>query len=475
MAISEKEYADLCQAAYDGKDGPGNASTTWNVRDTYGAWKVVAQRNTDQADNALDGGFSAVVFQRENPLETVVVFKGTDFKTYGDASADVDLAVSENNPQYRAMQRFLEGNRGSLQGHVTFAGHSLGGNLAMHAALTSGIDATCVTFNAPGFTADYIAAHPNFYSRGGITEYQNRDDIVSSIGQHPGSVVLVEPRPGSGFPNHDLSDLGFTGDTLTRSGSSSKSVLCEVVQGIALFVDATVPGDGALHQVVKGVLWIAYTAAYNLDITFEILAGLLLIAAAPFLIAHALAVVMAALVVVAALAAFALGYWVGLELCEFASWLAEQAKIMAQKIVEAARSIGAAIADAGRSLLVQVSHFVDRMCAEVSDAVSSLWRWLTTGGVHVVQALSANTQILRQGAARLNRAGSRMVTAELRLARLRGLLGPAEWQQWLALCGVDLCFGAIDHVMSCAGYLAGSADRIESAEHEVLGHARQFG
>lgn len=460
MAASERELLDLCNSGY-GELHKGDSVS--------GGWTVADQINTHEVDNAKDGGFAAVILRKGD--ETVVVFRGTDFKTYGDTSTDVDLAVSADNPQYQALRTFLVVNADELKGNVTFAGHSLGGNLAMHATLTSGVPARCVTFNAPGFSDEYVQAHPQFGQMGDhITEYQNERDIVSSIGRHPSGPIIVESAASVLALNHDLGDLALSGDDLVRKDPQIKAGRCYIVQELSALVDKVVPGGGALHTFVKGVLQVVYsnpTAA-----GYAGLAALLAIAIfAPAAIAY---VVVAALAIVVVVAAFEFGMWLGTEIVKFMDWVAEEAKKLAKSILETAVAVGGMIVDGGAKLLSAINSSINDFCTGLGKALSGFWEMLTGGGAVIRQAMAVNTDRLRLAASRLQMVNRRIVNVDCQLDRLRLLLQPAEWQQWFAVAGVDLQVGYSFEVASCAGYLAQAADRLDGCETQLAGRAHQF-
>lgn len=461
--ITAKEYADLCQAAYDGANG-GLRGTDWSVGDAHDGWVVKQQVNTREGSEA-DGGFSAVIFQKGD--QVVVVFKGTDFKTYGDAATDVDLAVGSKNPQYRALEKFLDDNRNLLRGgEVTFVGHSLGGNLAMHATMTSSVEARCVAFNAPGFSDEYVRSHPQFGSMGDkIIEYQNKRDFVSSIGHHPTRPLIVESGAGTLSTNHDLTDLAWRGGFPILADPQVKNVRCYVVEQVLDLADELVAENGSLHTLTKIVLRIVY-ADFEVDSYLGIAAVVATFVFLPRLAAVVLAV--AALVCAVLLLDLCVEYW-----DEAVAALGSLASQIAGAVVYGLQSSYSEIKADWVRILSAAQDFIEDCRERLRQGLASIRNKLPGGTVHVLAPLAVNLDELRQLASRLRRIQSRVSSIDRRLNRLALMVEGIDKK--VAVAGMD--FLKVDSgraIGECASYVEAAVMRLESAERRIAGAAAGF-
>jgi hypothetical protein len=97
-------------------------------------------------------GFRAAVYVKDG--QYVVAFAGTDPTQLGDLAADADQGLGFDSPQYEMARSLGLRLTEQLGDNVVFTGHSLGGGLASHAALSTG--GTAVTFNAAGLHDETI-------------------------------------------------------------------------------------------------------------------------------------------------------------------------------------------------------------------------------------------------------------------------------------------------------------------------------
>lgn len=145
-------------------------------------------------------GFAAVAIEGPDKGTVTVAARGTegfsfDYDSARDVETDIQLGFSREADQQRQMSEFMTG----LDDYdsVYLSGHSLGGNLAVHGAVTfdnpekiKGV----YTYNAPGQNAAYITTN---YSEitdvaDKITNYQTDGDVVSDINFPIGHVQSVK-------------------------------------------------------------------------------------------------------------------------------------------------------------------------------------------------------------------------------------------------------------------------------------------
>ena len=112
-----------------------------------------------------DGAFSATLFELPNG-GYMLAFRGTVVSELGDWVTDIAQAFGFKTSQYQQAAALGKAVYEATEGNVIFVGHSLGGGLAMAAAVATG--GSAITFNAAGLNAfsgngDHIQ---NYFIRG---------------------------------------------------------------------------------------------------------------------------------------------------------------------------------------------------------------------------------------------------------------------------------------------------------------------
>ena len=189
-------------------------------------------------------GFAAFAIQ-DSDNHVTVACRGTegfsmDYDSIRDVYADIQLGITVRSDQQRSMEQFMrELNQNGYDGYY-FTGHSLGGNLAMHGAISLP-DSTKIlgvtTFNAPGFNSGYLAAHnlqiQKIQNR--MHAYQNEYDYVSSIFATPGRITVVDSQfEGSdwGFSHHSLNGFRIDENGAFIPNGGGKGFRTGVVHGL---------------------------------------------------------------------------------------------------------------------------------------------------------------------------------------------------------------------------------------------------
>ena len=274
MKFSQTEMAILAQLAY--KDVPYND----NIK-TY--LSTVLESNKDYLYNRLgssyhsiiDGlidkvyekdytivksvndkygtGFSAFAIKDPDNIVTVVC-RGTegfdlDYDSKKDVWTDIQIGISVETNQQQVIEKFMRELEDEDYNGYYFTGHSLGGNLAIHGALTFSDTSKILevmTFNAPGFNEAYLRLHAFSISKieDRLTHFQNEYDYVSSCFEVPGNVLIVESAfEGNhiGFDDHSMCNLKIDDDgSFMPNKSGSKRIQTQVV---------TVLTEGALDTL----------------------------------------------------------------------------------------------------------------------------------------------------------------------------------------------------------------------------------
>lgn len=155
----------------------------------------VWDRNTPEESGLYASGY------RSPAGEWVVAFRGSEMlgnnKYKNDYATDFSLGYATETPQQADTQTYMNrffSNRGE---RYYLTGHSLGGNLALHAAVTARDKdnvTACYAFNAPGFNSEYIRGNADAIALVSpkMTSYQNQYDIVSSLLRGIARPVIIE-------------------------------------------------------------------------------------------------------------------------------------------------------------------------------------------------------------------------------------------------------------------------------------------
>ena len=216
-ALTVNEIVDRLEAYYRGRDNldaleRSQLGTIENIRNMMaenhleycGDWKIL-----DYCDKNTTTGFYAVTIDTGFG-DTIVGFRGSE--TIEDmqqavldwAVADFGLLNSSLTEQQRNAQDYVRHvnetyYRGGNYQTISFTGHSLGGNLAEHAAITAEDDLLdkidrATNWDGPGFSDEYIKQH---------TINGDIRDAADKIDHYQWSLVssLLNPIPGSNTVN----------------------------------------------------------------------------------------------------------------------------------------------------------------------------------------------------------------------------------------------------------------------------------
>ncbi len=138
--------------------------------------------------------------------ERVVAFRGSELlgNRYfrNDYANDLALSYMLVTPQQQKLEEYWSQlNPEDLQGGFSVTGHSLGGNLALYAAIKAPPSirpwlGACFSFNAPGFNGEFIKQNKEAIAalKGQIALYQNQFDPVSSMLYNPVEPIIAASR-----------------------------------------------------------------------------------------------------------------------------------------------------------------------------------------------------------------------------------------------------------------------------------------
>lgn len=162
-----------------------------------GKWKI-----RDIRDNQATSGMYACLLDTGDG-DALVAFRGSESDSWDNIKkdwieSDIGLVNNVLTPQQETAEKYLldiYNSYGSEYENLGMTGHSLGGNLAEHAAITApdymrNKISQCVNLDGPGFSNKYLLAHADDIekSKGVIDHYQ-----WSWCGR------LLNPAPGSNY------------------------------------------------------------------------------------------------------------------------------------------------------------------------------------------------------------------------------------------------------------------------------------
>ncbi|MCH6268199.1 Mbeg1-like protein [Neobacillus citreus] len=186
-------------------------------------WKIV---KTFDQNNPGQSGFYGVVIETDKGL--IVSFRGSESPSeYQNIQqdwlkADAALISGRLTDQQRDAQRFIDELKKDgyfdKYDNISFAGHSLGGNLAEHATfyaaklgLADRIDRT-ISYDGPGHSNDYLEAHKEEIALATSTVQMDHvlQSLVGGILQHADGVnYFYADLVGEGAVQHGTENVHF--------------------------------------------------------------------------------------------------------------------------------------------------------------------------------------------------------------------------------------------------------------------------
>ena len=175
------------------------------VNGAYKMWKVINYRNRNRRTGFVaccidTGGGAIIAFRGSESFDSRQILNDWIL-------SDAALINSTQTPQQRESERYIRyinDKFGSKFSSFSLTGHSLGGNLAEHAAITAPDDFymkidRVLNLDGPGYSDEYIEAHKSDIKRkaGKIDHYQ-----YSWVG------AILNPLPGTNYRNMRASGAG---------------------------------------------------------------------------------------------------------------------------------------------------------------------------------------------------------------------------------------------------------------------------
>lgn len=212
----------------------------------------------------------------------VVAFRGSE--CYDATQLKNDWILSDfgllNNPettqqkQAEEFTKYINDKYGDRYDSYSFAGHSLGGNLAEHATITAPEDMNIgrgVSFDGPGFSEEYIARHKwQIQERAKLVDHYQYTAVGNCLYPLMGSkyrTIATKSAPGSeGFDiytsRHNLENVVFDESGMVQDGTMDP--LAKVVGAVSRDVENGAPALMWLLSPTLAVLWTIADRGYTL-------------------------------------------------------------------------------------------------------------------------------------------------------------------------------------------------------------------
>lgn len=195
-------------------------------------WVIKEVKN----DNVQSGFYGCLIDTRDG--EAILGFRGSESFDNGQVihdwiEADLGLLNSPETKQQQLAAEFTEyinDKYGNYYNNYNFTGHSLGGNLAEHATITApdGMPINrCVSYDGPGYSDEYIAAHGSrIKERGQYIDHYQYSVVGTLLNPLPGTNYrTIDAKTPTGenslwnyFERHSTSNIEFDENGSTKDG-----------------------------------------------------------------------------------------------------------------------------------------------------------------------------------------------------------------------------------------------------------------
>lgn len=160
----------------------------------YGDWKILDVKNTNE-----ETGFYAVLLETDSG-HAIIAFRGSESKDYNQVlkdwiNADFGLLMARDTVQQKnAADYMAEINQKYSYPYYAVTGHSLGGNLAEHAAIAAPDDMRgriyqAVSFDGPGYSGEYIERNKDLIARVAHPVVHYRWSLIGALLTQPTCAV----------------------------------------------------------------------------------------------------------------------------------------------------------------------------------------------------------------------------------------------------------------------------------------------
>jgi len=438
----------------------------------YYNWKVARVQ-----DNNTSTGFVAYTFESQ-PGEAVVAFRGSEdmakLEYRNDWQNNASSVYARQTVQQKDAEAYMADPSMKDYSNISLTGHSLGGNLALYAALTADpqlrdVITSTQTFNAPGFNQEFIQSHKETIdtTRSRIQEFQNEYDLVSSIMYNPTQPIIIHTTAKNKTltDNHALNFLQIENGQFKRSATQEKDISCQVLADFTQRLQ-TLPAP-MLEGTVDMTFAIWNGRIDHVDIAA---AGITMAAVATIGPASAAALVVDVLVgaIVPEIVKF-----IVVPALQNAHQFAQEAAVKLYEHVAAfvegtidavnhTIALGETLRDFKSKALQRVEHTAKGLI----NGIKRLWG--SPKAVYAEGVLEASIIGLRSLGDRLLQLQSKLGRIDDRMDTLRRLVDVEDKAQVFLL---DLRIGYDSELRKCQDYVNEAADQLEQCERTILQQA----
>lgn len=230
--------------------------------------------------NSKNGFYGCLIDTRDG--DAIISFRGSESyddtqKHYDWLEADFGLlnnSETTQQKQAREFTRYINEKYGDRFDNYHFSGHSLGGNLAEHAALTASEDMNvgrCLNLDGPGFSGEYIAAHKWDIKRWASHVDHYQYSVVGTLlfpveGSNYRTIEAKNDESKSGlesyFWRHHTRNIEFDSNGMAQDGK--QDLLSQFAGPLSKDIEDGAPG--ILYGLCPGlaVLWTIADKGYTL-------------------------------------------------------------------------------------------------------------------------------------------------------------------------------------------------------------------
>lgn len=160
----------------------------------YGNWRVVNVNNTNR-----ETGFYGILLETD-PEHAIIGFRGSESTDYNQIlkdwiNADFGLLMARDTTQQKnAAEYMAQINQNYAYSYYAVTGHSLGGNLAAHAAIALPDDMRkkirqAVSFDGPGYSGEYIERNQEMIEKVCFPVTHYRWSLIGALLTQPSCVA----------------------------------------------------------------------------------------------------------------------------------------------------------------------------------------------------------------------------------------------------------------------------------------------
>ncbi|OCA87673.1 hypothetical protein A8F94_07405 [Bacillus sp. FJAT-27225] len=456
-------------------------------------WNVI---KTHDRNREGESGLYATVI--ETPKGIIVSFRGSEpFSEFQNVEqdwigADAALISGELTAQQKDVELFLQElkNEGFFDKYdnITFAGHSLGGNLAEHATFMAAklevidkIDRT-ISYDGPGFANEYLERNNQFIQEATskVQMEHVEQSLVGGILQSvPGIEYFYSELCGTGPVQHGTENVVFDGDGNIVKKENGRTFLSHIVAPFTQGIDRML-GERAGAVLVSGLIAMTskvkpikdaiigpngkLTVAGGLLVT-----GLVVGLVTAVIVIGPVALVSAVAVLAAKLLGAVLTFVASVIVFEYLSDMVEAVygfidylvtDFVPAMISQIADAVGKAFQWAG----AQINEFMTTMAGAFRGLMDGLRSLFSSGRAVATPYIEVNTYKLRQYASRLDQVRARIRDLD---GAMNSLYLTAGLLDILSILRANSLPGSYK-MNQCINYLEETAEAFERAERNIM-------